>query len=115
MRYAEWVAPFLCFCVIWCPISWTWWAYWQAELLQHIQKHHAQFDRTVLWPRNGSFFLNLGRLYLFNFSKNNLGDERIAFLKRKTRPALIGFLGGQFFATAYTIGIILAVRVFHWL
>jgi hypothetical protein len=115
MRHGELIAPFLCACVIWCPISWAWWAYWQMELLQYIQKNHTHFDRTFLWSRKRGFWINLCHLYLFDLNKNNLDDERVAYLKSKLRPALIGFLGGQFLATAYTIGIILAVQVFHWL
>jgi hypothetical protein len=49
-----------------------WWAYWQLQLLQHIQKHHAHFDRTVLWRRERSFFINMGSIYLFALSKNTL-------------------------------------------
>ena len=115
MRHGELIVPFMCACAIWCPVSWMWWAYWQLQLLQHIQKHHAQFDRTVLWRRERSFFVNMGSIYLFALSKNTLGDEHVAYLKTKLRPAVIGFLGGQLLAALYTFGVILAARLFHWL
>jgi len=115
MKHGELIAPFLCACVIWCPISWAWWAYWQGQLLEYIHKHHRQFDRTVLWPKKRGFAANYLRLYLFDLSKNDLGDAQVAYLKRKLRPAVIGFLAGPALATIYTIGIIMAVRFFHWL
>jgi hypothetical protein len=113
MHHPELVVPFICACCLWCPVSWIWWAYWQAQLLEHIQKHHKQFDRTVLWRRDRNFWANMTNIYIFGLSKKDLGDERIAYLKSKLRPALIGFLGGQILATFYTVGLILAYRVFH--
>lgn len=115
MRHSELIVPFMCACVIWCPFSWAWWAYWQGKMLEHLRKNHNSFARTVLWKRKRSFFINMGSIYWFTFSKNDLGDEYIGYLKTRLRPAVIGFLGGQFLATAYTFGVILAIRVFQWL
>ena len=114
MRHGELIVPFMCACAIWCPISWIWWSYWQLQLLEHIQKNHRHFDRTVLWPRERNFWFNLMRLYLFDISRNNLGDEHITYLKSKLRPALIGFLGGQFVAAIYTVAVIMAAHLLHW-